>query len=350
MIDRLHQTAAPLPPRPAAQESPPGVPSFLEWALSNPGAESGSSPDGRSGSDAQRGEPGQTALATSLPPAMLDASLSPDVIDPALALLPRTLPGDATHANPPVRAPGECVPPASTLSGPFASAPGEPASRGLAPGEMPPPGLVTVDPVVAVAAVGDPQDAVTHMLECHLRGAHGEREVVTLPWRLVPGGRLDQSLRAPGMVAPGAVSNLAPGAMLSSGNVGLPYFDAQGRLQNGTLPPGVPAAGEAVLPPGVVRITARGAEASAAATIGAASTPVVSEWLSRWMKWIERDGHDPVVLLRDYRMDGDETRRVVDSLRAFAREQGVSLERVVVNGHEFWRNPDSDPNANRTGE
>ncbi|GAA4807954.1 hypothetical protein [Lysobacter hankyongensis] len=350
MIDRLHQTASPLPPRPAAQESPPGVPSFLEWALSNPDAESGSLPDGRSAPDGQHGDPGQAALATPLPPGMLEASLLPAAVDPALSLLPRNLPGDATHANPPMPAPGEPVPPTSALPGPFALAPGEPASHDLAAGMPTPPGLVSGDPAVAVAAATDPQDAVTRMLQCHVRGPNGEREVVSLPWRLAAGGRLDQSLRAPGMVAPGAVSNLAPGAMPPPGNVGSPYFDAQGRLQNGILPPGVLAAGEGVLPPGVVRITARGAEASGAATIGAASTPVVSEWLSRWMKWIERDGHDPVVLLRDYRMDGDETRRVVDSLRAFAREHGVSLERVVVNGHEFWRNPDRDPNANRTGE
>lgn len=349
MIDRLHQTASPLPPRPAAQESPPGVPSFLEWALSNPGAESGALPDGRSGPDARRGEPGQPAPATPLPPGMLDGSPLPGMIDPALTLLPGNLPGDATHANPPTLAPGELVPPSSALPGPFALAPGELASRGLAPGELPP-GLVPGDPAVAVAAVTDPQDAVTHTLQFHFRKPHGEREVVSLPWRLVPGGRLDQSLRAPGMVAPGVVSTSMPGATSSPGNVGLPYFDAQGRLQNGTLPPGVLAAGEGMLPPGVVRITARGAEAPGAATIGAASTPVVSEWLSRWMKWIERDGHDPVVLLRDYRMDGDETRRVVDSLREFAREHGVSLERVVVNGHEFWRNPASDPHSDRTRE
>ena len=344
MIDRLHQTASPLPPRPAAQESQPGVPSFLEWALSNPGAESGSLPDGRSGPDARHGEPGQAALATSLPPGMLD------VVDPALTLLPRNLPGDATQANPPTLAPGELAPPTSALPGPFALAPGELAPGELAPGTPTPPGLVPGDPALAVAAVTDPQDAVTHTLQFHVRKPHGEREVVSLPWRLVPGGRLDQSLRAPGMVAPGVVSTSTPGAMSSPGNAGLPYFDAQGRLQHGTLPPGATVPGDAVFAPGVVRITARGVEAPGAATIGAASAPVVSEWLSRWMKWIERDGHDPVVLLRDYRMDGDETRRVVDSLREFAREHGVSLERVVVNGHEFWRNPDSDPNANRTRE
>lgn len=350
MIDRLHQTASPSPPRPATQESPPGVPSFLEWALSNPGAESGSLPDGRSGPDGQHGDPGQVALATSLPPGMLDASLPPGMVDPALALLPRNLPGDAAHANPPMPAPGETAPPASALPAPFAPAPGESAPQDLAPATPTSPGLVSGDPAVAVAAATDPQDAITQTLQCHVRGPNGEREVVSLPWRLAAGGRLDQSLRAPGMVAPGVVSTATPGAMSSPGNVGLPYFDAQGRPQNGTLPPGTAVPGDAVFAPGVVRITARGVEAPGAATIGAASTPVVSEWLSRWMKWIERDGHDPVVLLRDYRMDGDETRRVVDGLREFAREHGVSLERVVVNGHEFWRNPASDPDSDRTRE
>jgi hypothetical protein len=145
------------------------------------------------------------------------------------------------------------------------------------------------------------------------------------------------------MVAPpGMTASSTPVGGVSSANPGMAVFDALGRLQTLGLPPGARASGEGVLPPGTVRPALRAGDASAAATLGAASAPVVSEWLSRWMKWIERDGHDPVVLLRDYRMDGDETRRVVDTLREFAREHGVVLDRVVVNGHEFWRNQNSD--------
>jgi hypothetical protein len=144
------------------------------------------------------------------------------------------------------------------------------------------------------------------------------------------------------LAPPGMASSSTPGGGVSPTNVGMAVFDALGRLQTLGLPPGARASGEGVLPPGTVRPALRAGDASAAATLGAASAPVVSEWLSRWMKWIERDGHDPVVLLRDYRMDGDETRRIVDTLREFAREHGVVLDRVVVNGHEFWRNQNSD--------
>jgi hypothetical protein len=195
------------------------------------------------------------------------------------------------------------------------------------------------------------QDAETHVLQLHVRKPQGEREIVSMPWRLVPGGRLDHSLRSAIALAPGAVSSsTAGGAGPSMADAGLPLAGASGRWQNPSLPQGALASGEAALPPGGARIAARGVDAVGAAAVGAASAPVVSEWLSRWMKWIERDGHDPVVLLRDYRMDGDETRRVVDSLREFAREHGVSIERVVVNGHEFWRNPDSRPHSDRTEE
>ena len=282
MIDRLQQTPPPLPPRPAAQESQSGVPSFLEWALSNPGADQTS---GRHADpEAQHAPLAQSALAV------------PGAIDPALTLLPPNLPGDAiridaSHTDP-------------TLAGPRMPLPGVPvsdvpASGALAPGMLAPP---SSDPSIAVSAIADPQDAATHMLQCQIRKPQGEREVIALPWRLAAGGRLDQSLRAPG----------------------------------------ARASDEGALLPGMMRIATRAGDASAAATLGAASAPVVSEWLSRWMKWIERDGHDPVVLLRDYRMDGDETRRVVDTLREFAREHGVVLDRVVVNGHEFWRNRNSD--------
>jgi hypothetical protein len=313
MIDRLHQTPPPLPPRPAAQESQSGVPSFLEWALSNSASDQAAG--GHADPEAQQARLAQSALAV------------PGTIDPALALLPPNLPGDAMRAHPTVVDPSLVDP---TLADPRMPVPGVPA----------PPAS---DPSIAVSAVVDPQDLATQTLQVHLRKPQGEREVVSLPWRLAAGGRLDQSLRVPGMVAPPVTaSSSMPIGGVSSANPGTAVFDALGRLQTPGLPPGERAAGEDALLPGMLRRAMRAGDPSAAATLGAASAPVVSEWLSRWMKWIERDGHDPVVLLRDYRMDGDETRRVVDTLREFAREHGVVLDRVVVNGHEFWRNQNSD--------
>jgi hypothetical protein len=323
MIDRLHQTPPPLPPRPAAQESQPGVPSFLEWALSNPGPDAGANPQ-HGGHAAPEGQ------YAGLAPSAHATSVVPGMIDPALALLPPTLPGDAMRAHPSLAD--------ASLADPRMPVPGVPA-----PPASDPSALVPGGPSIAVSAVVDPQDLATQTLQVHLRKPQGEREVVSLPWRLAAGGRLDQSLRVPGMLAPpGMASSSTPGGGVSPTNVGMAVFDALGRLQTLGLPPGARASGEGVLPPGTVRPALRAGDASAAATLGAASAPVVSEWLSRWMKWIERDGHDPVVLLRDYRMDGDETRRVVDTLREFAREHGVVLDRVVVNGHEFWRNQNSD--------
>lgn len=67
--------------------------------------------------------------------------------------------------------------------------------------------------------------------------------------------------------------------------------------------------------------------------------PAAIEWVLRWMKWIERDGHDTVVFLRDFRIDDEQAARMADGLRLFAEEQGISLERVVVNGRERWRSP-----------
>ena len=322
MIDRLHQTPPPLPPRPAAQESQSGVPSFLEWALSNPGADQTS---GRHADpEAQHAPLAQSALAV------------PGAIDPALTLLPPNLPGDAiridaSHTDP-------------TLAGPRMPLPGVPvsdvpASGALAPGMLAPP---SSDPSIAVSAIADPQDAATHMLQCQIRKPQGEREVIALPWRLAAGGRLDQSLRAPGAVAPPGIASMSPAGGVPSATPGMAVFDALGRVQTLGVPPAARAPGNDALLPGMVRGATRAGDASVAATLGASSAPVVSEWLSRWMKWIERDGHDPVVLLRDYRMDGDETRRIVDTLRAFAREHGVALERVVVNGHEFWHSRNSD--------
>jgi hypothetical protein len=333
MIDRLHQTPPPLPPRPAAQESQSGVPSFLEWALSNPGPDAGANPQhgGHADPDGQHDGLALSAHATSAPA----TSVVPGTIDPELALLPPNLPGDPLRAHPGLADASLADP---SLADPRMPVPGLPTSPASDPSA-----LVPGDPSIAVSAVVDPQDFATQTLQVHLRKPQGEREVVSLPWRLAAGGRLDQSLRVPGMVAPpGMASSSTPVGGVSSANPGMAVFDALGRLQTPGLSPGARASDEGALLPGMMRIAARAGDASAAATLGAASAPIVSEWLSRWMKWIERDGHDPVVLLRDYRMDGDETRRVVDTLREFAREHGVVLDRVVVNGHEFWRNQNSD--------
>lgn len=335
MIDRLHQTPPPLPPRPAAQESQSGVPSFLEWALSNPGPDSGANPQPAGHPDPD-GQGAGIALSAHAMSAHATSAV-PGAIDPALTLLPPNLPGDAMRAHPTVVDPTFVDP---TLADPRMPlpVPGVPA-----PPASDPSALVPGDPSIAVSAVVDPQDLATQTLQVHLRKPQGEREVVSLPWRLAAGGRLDQSLRVPGMVAPpGMASSSAPVGGASSATPGMAVFDALGRVQTPGLSHGARAPAEGALLPGMMRIAARAGDASAAATLGAASAPVVSEWLSRWMKWIERDGHDPVVLLRDYRMDGDETRRVVDTLRAFAREHGVVLDRVVFNGHEFWRNRNSD--------
>lgn len=177
------------------------------------------------------------------------------------------------------------------------------------------------------------------MLELHMCNLQGEREVVALPWRLMATGRLAQSIDGhAGAGAPrGALSSTSIAS--AAATIALSAQPATGGLGvAGTLAD--TSSTRVALPSSTSMIAAHAAgdvEATATATSAPASSAAV-EWLARWIRWIERDGHDPAVWLRDYRIDDDEARRVVDDLRALAREHGISLERIVVNGREHWRN------------
>lgn len=175
-------------------------------------------------------------------------------------------------------------------------------------------------------------------LELHLVRPGGEREIVALPWRLFAQHRLAYITGGDAAMV-GAASAHTTGAHASIGGgsigggmtaVGLP-MDADPSL----------VASQAALPLAMQSTTASTAGGGIGATAGARAqaTPAAMEWLARWMKWIERDGHDPVVWLRDFRLDADGIREVVEGLRTLAREQGTPLSRIVVNGREQWRAP-----------
>jgi hypothetical protein len=202
-------------------------------------------------------------------------------------------------------------------------------------------GLEASDAIATLDALQALQwrDRLSSVVEFHVRNPQGERELIAMPWRLMASGALAQSRNGHGFVD-------------SVGAIATSIFDSLAAMSVAT-PQAVSAVGN--ISAAVLRSDAAGANATALqpATLRAievddpmslpslpSSSPAAAEWLARWMKWIERDGRDPVVLLRDFRLDDDEARRVVDGLRAFAQEHGVGLDRIVVNGREFWRRPD----------
>lgn len=338
MIDPLMTAPLPQFSRSTAREGQPGAPSFLEWALTQPGTmPNPEDHPGQGGENVPASVPQTPDPALAIPMPMIVES----VATPASATMPLPARSDAS-AEGTAPSPGT-IAPAPPTQGRIAADTSD--IDGVEPGTADPSAMVVAPFDASEALHGQERLATT--LSFHVRKPQGEREVVALPWRLMASGRLAQS-RADGgaFVSPGAtggttvvapsVHAASPGPLRAEAPVHA-GSDAVGSMRTETPPAPFPSSmGET-----------RDAGRSAPATMGMASSPVAAEWMARWIKWVERDGHDPALWLRDYRIDDAETRRVVDALRGLAREQGISLERIVVNGREFWRNPDHEPNRSK---
>ena len=173
--------------------------------------------------------------------------------------------------------------------------PGEIADHG--PDVVVPSGLLS-DSTSLVLDATRWRDFVAAMLELHVRNPQGEREVVAMPWRLMASGHLAHANAMSGM--PGQASSMGgahPGAGMQAATAGAspglsfmspasssPVFEGQG----------VPAAALHS------QASSRTRDDVAALKTMSSHAPAAAEWLARWMKWIERDGRDAVVWLRDF--------------------------------------------------
>jgi len=72
--------------------------------------------------------------------------------------------------------------------------------------------------------------------------------------------------------------------------------------------------------------------APAIATAGAEAV----QWSERALRFSRDGGKGVTAWLRDYRLNENELGPVLGSLTAHAREQGMTLQRVVLNGREVW--------------
>lgn len=192
---------------------------------------------------------------------------------------------------------------------------------------------------VATSAIGESSEPTLQMaslrIELLVRDAHGNTELVAMPWQLAAGGHLAQeSISAAQLLGGGAVHVpcgvqgpmvQAAGAQPSAASMTVPPVSHAGDLVTTT----------AFLSPARQSVAAVH-EASAnsnTATSTAAAVPLAV----RLMRWVEQHGHDPSLWIRDYRLDEAGTRAVADAMRQLAQEQGLQLERIVVNAREVWR-------------
>lgn len=173
------------------------------------------------------------------------------------------------------------------------------------------------------------------VVQFHFRQGPGGLEVVSVPWRLAAQGSLSQR----GANAPAAwpvatmapASERLPGSLRSSPDHGIPGVPDPARLPGGfdalpamPMPPRHDAAGSA------------GKDAGPPSLAGSAPAAGAMPWLARMVRWLEQKGHDPAVWVRDYRLEPAEADELAAALRTHAREHGITLERIVVNGRELW--------------
>ncbi|HEX7814754.1 hypothetical protein [Dyella sp.] len=139
--------------------------------------------------------------------------------------------------------------------------------------------------------------------------------------------------------------DLKPVAALAAANNDMPLASAMD-VSSSVLPAGFlePDAGIQLSPittPVPERTAASSAEeadvtAETMASALASAGDDVAHWSERVLR-LGRDGGSGVTAwLRDYRLNESELSGVLDSLTSYAREQGIPLRRVVLNGRQVW--------------
>lgn len=171
----------------------------------------------------------------------------------------------------------------------------------------------------------------------HARGETGAVEVFSVPWRLGANAALSHLSRAAYEAA--IVLNARPASesvdqTLSPAPASLSAPVASPRTSTLMPLPGALIASSASLAPG-----APVASGSAVEPGSTTSTAIAEPWLARLLRLLDQQGHDPVLWIRDYRLDDAASQSVVAEVRSMVERQGWKLERIMVNGREMWHSP-----------
>lgn len=214
---------------------------------------------------------------------------------------------------------------------------GEPApSRDSAPADAP-----AADAAATAAEVGEfsaRADANQGLFGFRVRAGDGSEELIAVPWGLAASGRLSLLLqRAQAWPAASAQAPLAAGAVAAGA-----ITADEGALAAAAPPmpvlslyPAAPGDAAASPPPSGIDAAIAGAPEQTDASAGAPRA-YAAPWLSRLVRWIERDQLSASVWIRDYALDEDGARRLAGLARELAQEHGVRLDRIVVNAREIW--------------
>lgn len=169
-------------------------------------------------------------------------------------------------------------------------------------------------------------------------GGQGEAvQLIASPWRLAPGDRLSQELRATlsvfvaeGPAAPTA--SIAPMPAISSGDPATAIM-----VRAAASEPARHATGSGLQVP--VQSPQSIAAASASEEIAAgrsAAQAQAAHWPLRLLRWLNDSEAGTTLWLRDFTTEPGAASALVDDLRRFAQTEGLPLRRIVLNGQTLW--------------
>lgn len=357
MIEPLPPGSLPLPSTSAPQDALARVPAFLPWAMpqrqASPPAPSACPPLAQPACPPTASTPYppsptpvQSVLqpAPSMPPAAPPPSTPSLPISEGLGGLPSMSPWRPGVATLPREVPPSPIALGASVAPPVPPTHAPPAHVEATIGDcLPmPPTAASAEAVgpTPLAATASPAEstAISVEVEAHLLDPRGGREIVIVPMRLRATGHLAQSADARSW------SPVGDGAMASAPSIptpmprpvvprpsvaGAPALHPRAlEGETGALPPWISAfrADDA----GVEEDTSSRSPTTAAET---------ANWLMRRLALVQQAGRAPTLWLRDYRLDPDEAFRVAADLHRLARDRGVALDRIVVNGREHRPDP-----------
>lgn len=192
-------------------------------------------------------------------------------------------------------------------------------------------------------------DQADLLLEFHVSGRGGEQELLTMPWRLSANGRLSQLLSATQRPSGQGLASSPARDAATRANASLADAWVEYSIRHLAQ---ADAASPQVLPMPNLADPLQSSTASSGESTASASAPrnasdgAAAPWASRVLRWIESEGGDATLWIRDYRLDPDAAQRLGRLMHTLAQEHGTQLQRIVVNGREHWRAERNTPQEN----
>ncbi|MGH8108405.1 MAG: hypothetical protein ACREO1_06770 [Arenimonas sp.] len=172
----------------------------------------------------------------------------------------------------------------------------------------------------------------------HSSSATGEVEFVAIPWRL----QANASLSYQSTVQRTELTNGNGLQSADSAPVAATHVRGQSQLQKPFNPVLMDSDRDSdplqSFSPLSKAIFESANASEAARTLRSEARGSIVMWPQRVLRWLS-DGDATTAWVRDYQIDANETKTLVEALRCHAEQQGFSLRRIMLNGHEAWRAP-----------